>query len=88
MGFVPRAAARADLGERFLAFVMSKAGQTILAEKLRLPAVSLEVSDENSARTMEAALGAQLRPVGGPLRQEREQTVSDRHIEPPNSAAG
>lgn len=63
VGFVPRAAARADLGERFLAFVMSKAGQTILAEKLRLPAVSLEVSDENSARTMEAALGAQLRPV-------------------------
>ncbi len=63
VGFVPRAAGRPDLGERFLGFVMSKAGQTILAEKLRLPAVSLEVSDENSARTMEAALGAQLRPV-------------------------
>ncbi len=63
VGLVPRAAGRADLGARFLSFVMSKAGQTILAEKLRLPAVSLEVSDENSARTMEAALGAQLRPV-------------------------
>ena len=63
VGLVPRAAGRPDLGERFLGFVMSKAGQTILAEKLRLPAVSLEVSDENSARTMEAALGAQLRPV-------------------------
>lgn len=63
VGLVPRAAGRADLGERFLAFVMSKAGQTILAEKLRLAAVSLEVSDSNSASVMEAALGAQLRPV-------------------------
>ena len=63
VGFVPRAAGRPELGEKFLSFMMSKAGQTILAEKLRLPAVSLEVSVENSARTMEAALGAQLRPV-------------------------
>ncbi|MFT4149533.1 MAG: ABC transporter substrate-binding protein [Paracoccaceae bacterium] len=63
VGLVPRAAPRPDLGGRFLGFFMSKAGQTIVAEKLRLPAVSLEVSDENSARAMEAALGAQLRPV-------------------------
>ncbi len=63
VGLVPRAAARPDLGARFLGFVMSKSGQTILAEKLRLPAVSLEVSAENSAGAMEAALGAQLRPV-------------------------
>lgn len=63
VGLVPRAAGRADLGARFLGFFMSRAGQTIVAEKLRLPAVSLEVSGENSARAMEAALGAQLRPV-------------------------
>lgn len=63
VGLVPRAAARPDLGVRFLGFFMSQGGQTILAEKLRLPAVSLEVSDENSARAMQAALGAQLRPV-------------------------
>ena len=63
VGLVPRAAHRPDLGARFLAFFMSKAGQTILAEKLRLPAVSLEVSDDHSARAMQAALGAQLRPV-------------------------
>ncbi|WP_374300170.1 ABC transporter substrate-binding protein [Paracoccus sp. (in: a-proteobacteria)] len=63
VGLVPRAAARPDLGARFLGFFMSRAGQTILAEKLRLPAVSLEVADDNSARTMQAALGAQLRPV-------------------------
>lgn len=63
VGLVPRAAARPDLGTRFLGFFMSRAGQTILAEKLRLPAVSLEVAGENSARSMQAALGAQLRPV-------------------------
>lgn len=63
VGLVPRAAARPDLGTRFLGFFMSRAGQTILAEKLRLPAVSLEVSGEGSAQAMQAALGAQLRPV-------------------------
>jgi len=63
VALVPRAAASPELGERFLSFFMSRAGQTILAERLRLPAVSLEVSDANSARTMQAALGDQLRPV-------------------------
>lgn len=63
VALVPRAAARPDLGERFLAFLMSRAGQTLLAERLRLPAVSLEVSGDNSARAMQAALGDQLRPV-------------------------
>lgn len=63
VALVPRAAARPDLGALFLSFVMSREGQTILAEKLRLPAVSLEVSDAGSARAMQAALGDQLRPV-------------------------
>jgi iron(III) transport system substrate-binding protein len=51
------------LGERFLAFLMSRDGQELLARKLRLPAVSLEVADADSARAMQAVLGAQLRPV-------------------------
>lgn len=63
IGLVPRAAARPDLGTGFLAFFMSRAGQTIVAEKLRLPAVSLTVSDSNSARAMQDALSAELRPV-------------------------
>jgi len=63
VALVPRAARRPDLGEAFLSFVLSRAGQTILAEKLRLPAVSLEVSGDNSAQTMQAAIGDQLRPV-------------------------
>jgi len=63
VGLVPRAAARSDLGTAFLAFLMGRDGQTIMADRLRLAAVSLEVSGENSARAMEAALGEQLRPV-------------------------
>lgn len=63
VALVPRAAAAPDLGAEFLAFLMSKDGQTLLSEKLRLPAVSLEVSGANSARAMQAALGDQLRPV-------------------------
>lgn len=63
VALVPRAAASPDLGTEFLAFLMSREGQTLLSEKLRLPAVSLEVSGANSARAMQAALGDQLRPV-------------------------
>lgn len=63
VALVPRAAASPDLGADFLAFLMSREGQTLLSEKLRLPAVSLEVSGANSAQAMQAALGDQLRPV-------------------------
>jgi iron(III) transport system substrate-binding protein len=63
VALVPRAAQSPDLGAAFLGFLMSKQGQTLLSEKLRLPAVSLEVSGANSARAMQNALGDQLRPV-------------------------
>lgn len=63
VGLVPRAAADPALGTAFLAFLMGREGQTIMADRLRLAAVSLEVSGEYSARAMEAALGDQLRPV-------------------------
>lgn len=63
VGLVPRAASRPDLGRAFLAFLMGRDGQTIMADRLRIAAVSLEVSGQNSARAMEAALGDQLRPV-------------------------
>lgn len=64
VALVPKAARNPDLGEAFLGFLMSREGQEVLARKLRLPAVSLEVSDGNSARMMQAVLGAQLQPVG------------------------
>lgn len=63
VALVPRAAASPDLGTAFLNFLMSRDGQTLLSEKLRLPAVSLEVSGANTGQAMQAALGPQLRPV-------------------------
>jgi iron(III) transport system substrate-binding protein len=42
---------------------MSREGQTLLAEKLRLPAVSLEVSGSASAGAMNRVFGDRLRPV-------------------------
>jgi len=63
VALVPRAAASPEMGAAFLEFLMSKQGQTLLSEKLRMPAVSLEVSGANSGRAMQAALGDQLRPV-------------------------
>ena len=63
VALVPRAAASPDLGSAFLNFLMSREGQTLLSEKLRLPAVSLEVSGADSALAMQLALGDQLRPV-------------------------
>lgn len=63
VALIPRAAARPDLGEALLAFLMSQEGQTLLADRLRLPAVSLEVAGQDSAGAMQAALGDRLRPV-------------------------
>lgn len=63
VALVPRAAPSPGLGRAFLAFLMSAEGQTVLSEKLRLPAVSLEVSGAGSGAAMQAALGDQLRPV-------------------------
>lgn len=63
VALVPRAAASPDLGTAFLAFLMEREGQTLLSERLRLPAVSLEISGADGGLAMQAALGDQLRPV-------------------------
>ena len=63
IGLVPQAAASPDLGRRYLAFFMSKEGQTIMARELQIAAVSPEVAGENTASAMRALLGAQLKPV-------------------------
>ncbi len=63
VALVPKAAASPDLGEAFLEFLLSREGQTILAERLRLPAISLEVAGKDSAGAMQEALGSKLRPV-------------------------
>jgi iron(III) transport system substrate-binding protein len=63
IGLVPQAAASPDLGKRYLAFFMSKEGQTIMARELQIPAVSPDVAGANTANTMREMLGGQLRPV-------------------------
>src|SRR3546814_7797990 len=63
IGLVPQAAASPELGRRYLEYFMSKQGQTIMARELQIPAVSPEVSGNNTATTMREMLGGQLKPV-------------------------
>lgn len=63
IGLVPQAAAAPDLGRRYLAFLMSREGQQIMARKLQIPAVSPEVVGDNTATTLHEIHGAQLKPV-------------------------
>lgn len=63
IGLVPQAAARPELGRRYLEFFMSREGQQILASRLQIAAVSPEIAGDNTAMSMQAILGAQLKPV-------------------------
>ncbi len=63
IGLVPQAAAAPELGRRYLAFFMSREGQTIMARELQIAAVNPEVTGENTAGAMRDLLGAQLKPV-------------------------
>ncbi|MDI7861861.1 ABC transporter substrate-binding protein [Rhizobiaceae bacterium n13] len=63
IGLVPQAAASPELGRRYLEFFMSDRGQTILARQLQIPAVNPHVAGANTASTMQAIHGTQLRPV-------------------------
>lgn len=64
VALVPEAAAAPDLGAEFLAFLMSPAGQTLLSETLRLPAVSLEVAGQpGPAGGLQDLSGLRLKPV-------------------------
>ncbi len=63
VALVPKAAAHPDLGTRFLDYMLGREGQEILANRMGLPAISVEVADTSSARAMQARLGDQLRPV-------------------------
>ncbi len=63
VALVPRAARDPNSGAAFLQFLMSDIGQSVLSDRLRLPAVSLQVAGSGSMAAMTAALGDQLRPV-------------------------
>ena len=62
-GLVPRAASSPELGRRFLQFLMSVEGQSIMARQLQIASINPDVRGENTAHAMQEALGDQLRPV-------------------------
>lgn len=63
IGLVPAAAANADLGRKYLEYFMSVEGQTVLARQLHIAAVNPDVTGDNTAAGLQAAVGPQLRPV-------------------------
>ena len=63
IGLVPKAAASPDLGARFLDFMMSKAGQTVLAHDMHLPAVLPGIEGANTLAGMQTGPGGQLRSI-------------------------
>ncbi|MEP0521583.1 MAG: ABC transporter substrate-binding protein [Hyphomicrobiales bacterium] len=63
IALVPEAAARPRLGVRFLEYLMSEAGQRILATKSGIPALHPNVTGENTASALRLESGAQLRPI-------------------------
>lgn len=63
IGLIPQAAANPELGRRYLAYFMSKEGQSIMARELQIAAVSPDIAGENTANSMQELLGRQLRPV-------------------------
>lgn len=63
IGLVPRASASPALGAAFLTYLMGRDGQTLMADRLSLPAISPEVTGTASVQNMQADFGAQLRPI-------------------------
>ncbi|WP_245566192.1 ABC transporter substrate-binding protein [Stappia stellulata] len=84
IGLVPRAANAPDLGAAFLDFLLSRAGQTILAQDVGLPVLLPDLDGPNTATEMRALYGARLRPIPvGPalvvyLDQVKRQRLIDR----------
>jgi iron(III) transport system substrate-binding protein len=63
IALIPEAAKSPELGQKFLAFLMSKNGQEVMAQKSGIPALHPNLSSENSASALRARAGKQLRPI-------------------------
>lgn len=63
IALVPREARDPDLGTRFLAFLMSREGQSILARQVRIPVLHPDIRGENTMHHMATTHGSQLRPI-------------------------
>lgn len=88
IAIVPRAAANPQLGVRFLSFMLSRQGQEILAEDVRIHALHPDIRGEHSATALREALGPRLRPVkvGPGLLVYLDQVKRERLIETWNEA--
>ena len=63
IALVPRAAREPELGARFLSFLMSREGQSIMATEVRLPVLHPMVRGENTIHHMSNEHGPRLRPI-------------------------
>lgn len=63
IAFVPRVARNPELGTRFLAFLMSKEGQSVLSDQVRIPVLHPDIRGERTAHHLASNHGSQLRPI-------------------------
>ena len=63
IALVPKSAQEPQLGRDMLAFLMSKTGQSIMAEQLKLPAIHPLVTGPNTASAFRKKFGRRLRPI-------------------------
>lgn len=63
MALVPEQSENPELGGQFLRFLMSEAGQKIMADELELPAVHRAINSANTASAFSEKYGERLRPI-------------------------
>lgn len=63
IALVPKAARNPDLGARFLSFLMSLKGQSIMAREVRIPAIHPDIQGDDTMKHIAKAHGSQLRPI-------------------------
>ena len=63
IALVPQAAGNVNLGRQFLAFLMSEAGQQIMAREAKLPVLHPNVPGANTLAAMQNEVGNRLRPI-------------------------
>lgn len=63
IALVPEAAKSPELGKSMLRFLMSREGQTIMANDVKLPALHPDVQSENTMSAMRTTYGSRLRPI-------------------------
>lgn len=63
IALVPKEARQPQLGREMLTFLMSRQGQSIMAQDLQLPALHPDIDGQNTATAFREKYGARLRPI-------------------------